>query len=255
MLNFTKMQSLGNDFVMIDAVRQPVSLTPGQLRYLADRNHGIGCDQVLLAEPATVPNADFRFRIYNADGSEAGHCGNGARCFARYLQQQGLTDKSHIRIEIPKGLSELEILADGTVCVDMGVPGFEPAAIPLRQDAAALDYPLSVCGRELRFAAMSMGNPHAVVQVDNVDDFPMAELGPAVSNHELFPDRCNAGFMQVESARRIRLRVYERGAGETQACGSGACACRCRRSALGTAAGSGNGRIAGRHAGRRMGRR
>ena len=224
MLNFTKMQSLGNDFVMLDGVRQEIRLSSQQLRFIADRNRGVGCDQVLMAQPAQHAGADFRFRIYNADGSEAGQCGNGARCFARYLLQKGLTDKSEIRIEIPGGMADLHLLVDGDVRVNMGVPVFDPQSIPLSREKMATDYTLSVDEQLFCFAALSMGNPHAVIRVDDTDRYPVHSVGPGISNHEVFPDRCNVGFMQVVSAGQIRLRVYERGVGETLACGSGACA-------------------------------
>ncbi|HSD60362.1 MAG TPA: diaminopimelate epimerase [Burkholderiales bacterium] len=223
-LRFTKMQGLGNDFVVIDAYTRPVSLGPGQFRFLADRHFGVGCDQVLLVERPTRPDADFRYRIFNADGGEVEQCGNGARCFVRFVREHGLTDKSEIRAETLGGLIAPRLEPDGQVTVNMGVPSFEPVQIPFDAPARGLAYELEVAGRSLEVSVVSMGNPHAVQQVSDLDAAPVAEQGPLIERHPRFPNRVNAGFMQVVGRGRIRLRVYERGAGETLACGTGACA-------------------------------
>lgn len=224
LLNFTKMHGIGNDFVVIDAINQPVSLTPQQVQQLADRHFGIGCDQLLLVETATTPEVDFRYRIYNADGGEVEQCGNGARCFMRFVREQGLTDKSLLRVETLGGPLHLKQLADGQISVDMGVPRLEPADIPFDAANRASAYTLDVLDRHLEIAAISMGNPHAVLLVDDIEHAPVASLGPAVETHPRFPERVNVGFMQIVDDSCIRLRVFERGAGETLACGSGACA-------------------------------
>ncbi len=223
-LRFTKMHGLGNDFVVIDAVRQAVDLGPQQVRFLADRHRGIGCDQLLLVEPPRIAEADFRYRIFNADGGEVEQCGNGARCFARFVVEQGLTDRREITVETAAGLIHPRLEADGQVTVEMGVPRLAPAEIPFQAEAQALRYPLSLEDGEVEIGAVSMGNPHAVIEVEDVATAAVAEWGPQVSGHPRFPQRCNVGFMQVVSPQQLRLRVYERGAGETQACGTGACA-------------------------------
>lgn len=223
-LPFTKMQGLGNDFVVINAYSSPVTLTPAQLQRLADRHYGIGCDQILFIEPPTTPGVDFRYRIFNADGSEVQQCGNGARCFARYVRDKGLTDKTDIHVETARGTIVLKLELNGEVTVDMGEPQFEPAALPFIAPGRAPTYALAVGELEVDIAAVSMGNPHAVHVVPDIDAAPVAELGPAIEQHARFPERVNAGFMQVEHEHAIRLRVHERGAGETNACGSGACA-------------------------------
>ena len=223
-LAFTKMHGLGNDFVMIDAVRQDIQLTEAQVRYLADRNFGVGCDQLLVVEPAQAPGVDFRYRIFNADGGEVEQCGNGARCFARFVFDQGLTDKREIRVETKKGIITPRLEADGTVTVDMGVPVLNPADVPFVSDSEAWVQPLDVGGTVVAITAVSMGNPHAVQVVADVDAAPVAEQGPLIEHHPRFPARVNAGFLQVVDAHRVRLRVFERGAGETLACGTGACA-------------------------------
>lgn len=221
-LRFSKMHGLGNDFVVFNGVRQDVVLSPDQIRALADRHYGVGCDQVLLVEASD--KADFRYRIFNVDGSEAEQCGNGARCFAQFLQRQGLTDKDHISVETNTGLIHLEVLADGQVSVDMGRPWLQPKDIPLQAAESAPAYPIDVDGQELQIGAASMGNPHAVLQVADVDTTAVATLGPLLSSHARFPEGCNAGFMQIMAPNHIRLRVFERSVGETLACGSGACA-------------------------------
>jgi len=224
MLKFTKMHGLGNDFVVIDAVRQVVNLTPAQVRQIADRHFGVGCDQLLLVEPAASADADFRYRIFNADGGEVSQCGNGARCFARFVHEQGLSDKPEVRVDTSSGPLVLHREEDGNITVDMGVPRHAPAQIPLNAEPEALSYPVEALGRGWTFGAVSIGNPHAVLRVDSVDDAPVETLGPVLERHALFPERANIGFMQVVDRRHIRLRVFERGSGETLACGSGACA-------------------------------
>lgn len=221
---FTKMQGAGNDFVVIDRVTQAADLDASAIRRLADRRLGIGCDQVLLVEPPDDPEADFRYRIFNADGSESGQCGNGARCFARFVRERQLTHKRRLLVQVADGTMVLEIAADGRVSAALGAPRFAPQDVPFDAPREALEYPLAVAGRELVIGAVSLGNPHAVTLVDSCADAPVAQLGPAIEAHPAFPERVNAGFMEVVDATNVRLRVYERGAGETPACGSGACA-------------------------------
>ena len=223
-LRFSKMHGLGNDFVVIDAIRQRVDLTPDQVRFLADRHFGVGCDQLLVVERAQQPGVDFRYRIFNADGGEVEQCGNGARCFVRFVREQGLTDTREIRVETKSGVITLTAADDINVTVNMGVPVFEPARIPFQSDSDAFVQPLDVAGSAVPITAVSMGNPHAVQVVADVDRAPVAQQGPLIESHPRFPARVNAGFMQVVDAHHIRLRVYERGAGETLACGTGACA-------------------------------
>ncbi|NML25092.1 diaminopimelate epimerase [Zoogloea dura] len=223
-LAFTKMQGLGNDFVMIDAVRQDIQLSGDQVRYLADRHFGVGCDQLLVVEPAQTPGVDFRYRIFNADGGEVEQCGNGARCFARFVFDQGLTDKREIRVETQRGVIAPRLEDDGNVTVDMGVPVLKPAEVPFVSDSDAWVQPLDVAGTSVAITAVSMGNPHAVQVVADVDTAPVAEQGPLIEHHPRFPARVNAGFLQIVDEHRVRLRVFERGAGETLACGTGACA-------------------------------
>ena len=223
-LKFTKMHGAGNDFVVIDAISQPVDLTTAQVRWIADRHFGVGCDQLLLVERPTRNDADFRYRIFNADGSEVEQCGNGARCFVRFVHDHGLTQQREIRVETAAGLIFPRLEDDGRVTVNMGAPRFEPADIPFVAEQRALTYPLEVNGTTVDISALSMGNPHAVQIVDNVDTAPVAETGAAIEHHPRFPKRVNAGFMQIIDRGHIRLRVFERGAGETLACGTGACA-------------------------------
>lgn len=223
-LRFTKMHGLGNDFMVIDGIAQAVRLLPKQIRALADRHTGIGFDQLLLVEPPGRPDVDFRYRIFNADGGEVEQCGNGARCFARFVRDQRLTQKDLIRVETATGILTLELLPNGHVRVNMGVPELAPAAIPFAADAQALQYDVVVNGEVRQLAAVSMGNPHGVLCVDDVEQAPVLTLGPALEHHARFPARANIGFMQVEQRDRIRLRVFERGVGETRACGTGACA-------------------------------
>jgi diaminopimelate epimerase len=223
-LRFTKMQGLGNDFVVIDAIKQHVALAPPQVRALADRHFGIGCDQVLLVESPTQPGVDFRYRIFNADGGEVEQCGNGARCFVRFVHERGLTGKREIRVETRAGIIAPRLEEDGEVTVDMGEPRFAPADIPFLSESEAVVQPLKLDGETLYLTAVSMGNPHAVQVVADVDAAPVTTQGAALERHPRFPQRVNAGYMEVVDPQRIRLRVFERGAGETLACGTGACA-------------------------------
>ena len=224
LLKFTKMHGLGNDFVVLNALTQPISLTPGQIRRISDRHFGVGCDQILLVEPPRQPGTDFYYRIFNADGGEVEQCGNGARCFVRYARDHRLTAKDEIRVGTRGGVIVPRLEADGQVTVAMGAPDFEPARIPFAAAARALTYELDVGGRRVEISALSMGNPHAVQIVADIERAPVAEEGPLIEHHASFPQRVNAGYLQVVSRRRILLRVYERGAGETLACGTGACA-------------------------------
>ena len=223
-IRFTKMHGLGNDFVVLDAINQAFVPTPAQARWLADRHFGVGCDQLLIVEKPDTPGVDFRYRIFNADGGEVEQCGNGARCFVRFVHEQGLTDKREIRVETRSGLIAPRLEADGQVTVDMGAPRFAPAEIPFTSDTDAAVQPLDVGGQTVEISAVSMGNPHAVQVVADVDAAPVATQGPLIESHPRFPRRVNAGFMQVVDRHAIRLRVYERGTGETLACGTGACA-------------------------------
>ncbi len=224
MIKFSKMHGLGNDFVVIDAINQDIVLTTAQIRFIADRHFGIGCDQLLLVDAAESADADFRYRIFNADGGEVGQCGNGARCFGRFVHQHGLSDKTVIPVEVAGGIIHLTMEKNGQVTVEMGVPQFSPAQIPFVADAEAPRYTLEIEDAVYEIGAVSMGNPHAVLQVASFEDAPVARLGLLIEGHSRFPARVNVGFMEVVDARHIRLRVFERGAGETLACGSGACA-------------------------------
>ena len=226
-LPFTKMQGAGNDFVVLDGLRASIELTPAQVQRLADRRYGVGADQVLVVEPSTTPGIDFRYRIFNNTGDEVEHCGNGARCFVRYVHERGLTHKTTVKVETVNNVLELRLRDDGRVTVDMNRPVFEHDRIPFdgtglqpRREGGFELWPLQ--GVEL--AVLSMGNPHAVQRVADVDTAPVAELGPRIENDARFPRHVNAGFMQVLSRGEVRLRVHERGAGETLACGTGACA-------------------------------
>jgi len=221
---FTKMHGAGNDFVVFDGVTRPVALTPEKIRRLADRHFGIGCDQVLVVERPTASGADFRYRIFNADGGEVEQCGNGARCFVRFVRDKRLTDKNAIAVETISGMIYPRLEPDGNVTVNMGVPRFEPAEVPFEAGKRENVYDLEVNGRKVSVTALSMGNPHAVQVVPEVDSAPVNTQGPLIERHARFPQRVNAGYMEVVDRRHIRLRVYERGAGETLACGSGACA-------------------------------
>jgi len=224
LLRFTKMHGCGNDFVVLDLITQRLVLKERHIRKLADRHFGIGCDQVLVVEPPSRPDVDFRYRIFNADGGEVEQCGNGARCFARFVRDKRLTGKDTIRVETAAGLIELHITRSRQVQVDMGAPVLAPAKIPFDAPEQALTYPIEVAGSNLEIGAVSMGNPHAVVLVEDVDRAPVGTLGPQLELHLRFPQRVNVGFMQVLNRGEINLRVWERGAGETLACGTGACA-------------------------------
>ena len=221
-LQFTKMHGIGNDFMVIDAINQPVQLTPPQIRALANRQFGIGFDQLLLVETSKI--ADFKYRIFNADGSEVSQCGNGARCFARFVYEQKLSSKREISVETASGIITPKLEEHDLVTVDMGAPKFAPADIPFIADATATSYKLDIGEESVTIAALSMGNPHAVQIVENVDSAPVERMGRQIELHPRFPQRVNAGFMQIMDSHHIKLRVFERGSGETLACGTGACA-------------------------------
>jgi diaminopimelate epimerase len=225
-LQFTKMQGLGNDFAVIDGVRQQVCLTPDWVQRMANRHFGIGFDQLLLVEPSPVDAADFAYRIFNADGSEVGQCGNGARCVARFLVESGLAaaDKTSFILAAKDRLLEVHCRDHNQVAINMGVPLFEPAQIPFQAPAKTLIYAIELDGAAPEITVVNLGNPHAVLQVDNVDTAPVSTIGPQLERHPRFPEGVNVGFMQCVDRQHIRLRVFERGAGETLACGSGACA-------------------------------
>ena len=232
-IRFTKMQGAGNDFVVLDETRGPLTLTPGQYRFLADRHFGVGADQILSVRPSPAEGIDFEYVIHNADGGQVEQCGNGARCFARFVRDKGLTSSDSVKVRTVAGVIEPRLNPDGRVTVDMGAPVFEPAMIPFdgaglapQPDGGWEKWPLALGAGapSVAVAVLSMGNPHAVQEVPDADAAPVRELGPLIENHPRFPNRVNAGFMQVVSRSRIRLRVWERGAGETLACGTGACA-------------------------------
>jgi len=224
-LRFAKMQGQGNDFVVLDGVRQSLAgLTPQRVRALADRHFGVGFDQLLVVEPSPGAHADFRYRIFNADGGEVEQCGNGARCFARFVLDEGLTTKREIRVETASGVIAPRVEASGQVTVDMGVPRFEPADVPFLAPRREPLYTLDVDGEAVKVSVLSMGNPHAVQVVEDVDRAPVASQGPRIEHHPAFPRRVNAGYLQVVDRGHAKLRVWERGAGETLACGTGACA-------------------------------
>ncbi len=223
-LKFTKMHGAGNDFVVLDGVRQSIALSPEQIRFIADRHFGIGCDQVLLVEKTHREDADFRYRIFNADGGEVEQCGNGARCFVRFVHEHKLTGKREIVVETKSGLISPRLEDDGRVTVNMGAPIFDPSQIPFVSDSHEVIQPLQIGTEVLHITAVSMGNPHAVQVVENIEAAPVTTQGPLVEHHPRFPKRVNAGYMQVVDRTHIRLRVFERGAGETLSCGTGACA-------------------------------
>lgn len=223
-IKFTKMHGLGNDFVVLDALARPIRLSREQLCRIADRHFGIGCDQILLVEPPRTPDTEFYYRIFNADGGEVEQCGNGARCVLRYVRDRGLTTRSEIRVGTRAGVIVPRLEEDGRVTVDMGVPEFEPARVPFDAPQRALTYELEVDGQAIEVSVLSMGNPHAVQLVPDVERAPVASQGPRIERHPRFPRGANAGYMQVVDRQRVRLRVYERGAGETLCCGTGACA-------------------------------
>ncbi len=223
-LRFTKMHGQGNDFVVLDGVRQAVALSAGQVRRLADRHFGVGCDQVLVVEKAASADNDFRYRIWNADGGEVEQCGNGARCFARFVLDQGLTTRTRLRVETARGVIQPVVEPSGQVTVDMGPPRFDPREVPFLAAGDAVTHALEVAGETLEVGVLSMGNPHAVQVVADVERAPVTTQGPLIENHPAFPRRVNAGYLQVLAPDRAKLRVWERGAGETLACGTGACA-------------------------------
>lgn len=223
-LRFTKMHGLGNDFIVIDAINQQVSLSAEQVKTLSDRRFGIGCDQVLIVEPPQDPEVDFNYRIFNYDGSEVENCGNGARCFAKFVQDRKLTAKSTIVVETCSGRMTLRVQGNGDITVDMGVPELQAEKIPFTAAEQQVTYDLPLSATTLEISAVSMGNPHAVTVVDDVNTAPVLEWGPQVEAHQQFPQKVNAGFMAIRSRKEIDLRVYERGVGETLACGTGACA-------------------------------
>ncbi|RZT38622.1 diaminopimelate epimerase [Cupriavidus agavae] len=230
-LQFTKMHGAGNDFIVLDGIHQRLDLTDAQWRALASRHFGIGADQILIVEKSDRPDVDFRYRIFNNDGGEVEHCGNGARCFVRFVTDKGMTDKRTVRVEVMNGVITLTLQDDGQVTVDMGAPELEPARVPFvaeglptRGEGSDTLFGLEINGRTAWISPVSMGNPHAVQVVDDVEQFPVLQDGPVIEHHKTFPNRVNAGFMQVVDRQTIRLRVFERGAGETLACGTGACA-------------------------------
>jgi diaminopimelate epimerase len=230
-IKFTKMHGAGNDFIVIDATREPFTLSTQQIRSLADRHFGIGADQMLVVERPSIAGVDFRYRIFNADGGEVEHCGNGARCFVKFVREHGLTDQEVVRVQVSQGVLTLTMCADGSVSVEMGEPQMQPAQVPFdaaglasRTEGRAALWPLEIDGASYWITVVSMGNPHAVQVVDDVATWPVARLGPLIEAHARFPQRVNAGFMQILDRHAIKLRVYERGAGETLACGTGACA-------------------------------
>jgi diaminopimelate epimerase len=228
-IRFTKMQGAGNDFVVLDETRERLNLSPAQYRFLADRHFGVGADQILSVRPAPRPDVDFEYVIHNADGGEVEQCGNGSRCFVRFVREQGLTHKTSVRVKVHGGVIELHELPDGQVSVDMGAPIFDMPLVPFApqyaQRISDVVWQLALSnGDEVRVGVVSMGNPHAVQVVDNTDAAPVLQQGPLIEHHAAFPNRVNAGFMQVIDRSHVRLRVFERGAGETLACGTGACA-------------------------------
>jgi len=224
MINFTKMHGLGNDFVVIDAINQHITLTSEQIRFMSNRHFGIGFDQLLLVEKPVSDNADFKYRIFNADGSEVGQCGNGARCFARFVRDKKLSGKEEICVDTNSGQLLLRFTEQDLITVNMGIPKHNPIEIPLLAEQELMLYKVAVNDENISFGAVSMGNPHAVIQVENVENAPVNSLGNILENHTIFPERANIGFMQIINKKAIKLRVYERGAAETLACGSGACA-------------------------------
>ena len=228
-IRFTKMQGAGNDFVVLDETRERLNLSPAQYRFLADRHFGVGADQILSVRPAPQADVDFEYVIHNADGGEVEQCGNGSRCFVRYVREQGLTDKTTVRVKVHGGVIALQEMPDGQVTVDMGAPIFDLPQVPFApghaQSVSEVAWQLALSnGEAVRVGVVSMGNPHAVQVVDNTDTAPVLQQGPLIEHHAAFPKRVNAGFMQVVDRTHVRLRVFERGAGETLACGTGACA-------------------------------
>jgi len=224
-LEFTKMHGLGNDFIVIDGVSQEIDLSSEQIRFLGNRHTGIGFDQMLIVAPATEPGFDFSYLVFNPDGSQAENCGNGARCLVSFIKARGLSDKDEFSMQLINGDLHCQAEADGKVTVNMGAPVFTPADVPFEAESEAVTYPLALTnGASVDVAVLSMGNPHTVLVVDDVESAPVQDWGPLLENHEKFPNRVNAGFMEIVNTGTIRLRVFERGAGETLACGTGACA-------------------------------
>lgn len=223
-LRFTKMQGAGNDFVVVDGFTSPILLAPQQIKTIANRYFGVGCDQLLVVEKTNTPNVDFRYRIFNADGGEVEHCGNGARCFVRFVVDKGLTTKHEITVETVNNLLSLKLENNGQVTVNMGAPRFNPVEIPFVAETRQNQYPIQLASESINIAAVSMGNPHAVILVDDVETAKVMLQGSQIEAHVRFPQRVNVGFMQVISQHEIKLRVYERGSGETLSCGTGACA-------------------------------
>lgn len=223
-LQFAKMHGLGNDFVVFNATSQDVCLSPEQLRWVADRRLGVGCDQVLVVRPASVPEVDFDYQVYNSNGEEVEQCGNGARCIGKFLRHNGLTNKNSISIKTVSGVYHIHLREDDLVTVDMGAPVFEPEKIPFAAAQISTSYILEVGEQQVEIGAVSMGNPHAVMQVDDIEHAPVSTLGPKIETHPMFPRKVNVGFMQILDSQHIALRVFERDVGETSACGSGACA-------------------------------
>lgn len=223
-LKFSKMHGLGNDFVVLNGIAQSIDLSTEQLRFIADRQRGVGCDQILLVEKPTRAGVDFRYRIFNSDGGEVEQCGNGARCFVQFVREQGLTDKNEIRVETKNGIIAPRLNGNGEITVDMGAPRFEPNDIPFRRSKREALYDLDIAGQIVQINALSMGNPHAVQIVNDVEAAPVLAQGPMIERHADFPARVNAGYMEIVNRNEIKLRVWERGSGETLACGTGACA-------------------------------
>ena len=224
-LSFTKMHGLGNDFVVLDGVSRKINLTTEQIRAIGNRHTGVGFDQLLVVAPATRPGHDFAYLVYNTDGSQAENCGNGARCMVSFIKNQGLSDKDEYTLELINGSVHCRTNTNGSITVDMGAPVFAPASVPFVAESEQLTYPLTLAnGETIEVAVLALSNPHAVLVVPDIADAPVGEWGPLIENHERFPSRVNAGFMQIVNAGTIRLRVFERGAGETLACGTGACA-------------------------------
>ncbi len=224
MISFAKMHGLGNDFMVVDAVSQNIFFNENQIKRLANRHKGIGFDQLLVIEPPPQPDVDFHYRVFNANGTEVGQCGNGARCLAKFVRQLGLTWKQKIRVSTISGIMDLQLMRNGLVSVDMGIPQLEPAKIPLNIEQQSIDYQIDLTEQSLSFGSVSLGNPHCILTVEDVETASVEPLGIEINDHALFPEGVNVGFMQVVSQSEVRLRVFERGAGETMACGSGACA-------------------------------
>lgn len=223
-MKFTKMHGLGNDFVVIDGVTQNINLSAAVVRRIADRNLGIGCDQVLIVEPPSSTDIDFNYRIFNSDGSEVEQCGNGARCLARFVRDRKLSGKESIRVKTMNRIIGLSINKDNTISVDMGIPQFEPKDLPFEAECRSASYAIDLGHQTVMIAAISMGNPHAVIFVDDIDSAPVSTIGSEIEKHYRFPNKVNVGFVEVVNRRHVKLRVHERGSGETRACGSGACA-------------------------------